>query len=100
MERTYAIASPYWFIADAAPEDPLARLEFHIEAGDYFPFLATIIGMLSEAASECIKPGSPEAIQLAAALQARKDLLHLHERYLITPRKEKISYTREKAVRF
>lgn len=93
------IRSEYWIIRDA-DDDRIERLAFHIERGDYFPFLATIIGMLGETVTS--EGTSSEAVkeQAAFAEQVRKDLLYLHERYVITPRTKKLAYTKEKMVRF
>lgn len=93
------IRSEYWIIRDA-DDDRIERLAFHIERGDYFPFLATIIGMLAETVAT--EGASSEAAkeQAAFADEVRKDLLYLHERYVIMPRTKKLVYTNEKVVRF
>ncbi|HYF28742.1 MAG TPA: hypothetical protein VEA36_00040 [Candidatus Paceibacterota bacterium] len=94
----YALRSRYWIIRDA-DEERLTRLTFHIEQGDYFPFLATVIGMLGETASRCGPAGMAQE-QARFAEEMRKDLLHLHEHYTIAPRKVRLAYTKRKMVRF
>lgn len=79
----------YWLLCDS-DDERLARLQFHLEQDDYFPFLATVFGMFAE--------GS--AGQAAFADEIRKDLIHLHERYRIVPRDTPLSYTKRKVVRF
>lgn len=98
--RTYGpIRSPYWIILDG-DEARIERLRFHIERGDYFPFLATVFGMLGET----IAAGTPlpeiAKTQAAFADDMRKDLLYLHERYDLAPKAKKLAYTKEKMVRF
>ncbi|HEX2792645.1 MAG TPA: hypothetical protein VHO23_02935 [Candidatus Paceibacterota bacterium] len=95
-ERTYPILSPYVrFFRDEDEAARLERLRFHLESGDYFPFIATIIGSLKEAAAEC---GDQAALALAGVMQ--RDLIHLHERYDITPKAEPIAYEKRAVVRF
>lgn len=83
-------ASVFWLLCDS-DEERLARLAFHLAEDDYFPFLATVVGMFAEGGTE---------EQRAFADELRADLLHLHERYRIVPREKPLSYTREKVVRF
>ena len=97
--RVYTLLpSPYWIIRDGE-EERLSRLKFHITEGDYFPFLATVIGMLGDTVARC--EGAEEgSLQVEFVEGLKKDLLYLHENYVITPRKERLAYTKEKMVRF
>ena len=97
--RTYAfLPSPYWIIRDG-DDDRITRLKFHITEGDYFPFLATIIGMLGDTVARC--EGAEEgSLQIEFVEAVKKDLLYLHENYDITTRKERLAFTREKVMRF
>lgn len=80
--------------------DRLERLKFHIERGDYFPFLATVVGMLGDTVKTYGLPSDIAGTQAAFAEDMRKDLLYLHERYDITPKQQQLAYTKEKVVRF
>lgn len=97
--RTYAIVSPYWIIRDGERERE-ERLAFHIERGDYFPFLATVVKMLGETAGTYGQPVEVALQQSTFAEDMRKDLLYLHEHYEIRPRTERLAFTKEKVVRF
>jgi hypothetical protein len=90
------LRSPYWIICDG---DRLERLHFHIEQGDYFPFLATVMGMLGETASRCGPAGIGQT-QAEFAVDMRQDLIYLHEHYDIRPRKTRRAFAKEKMVRF
>jgi len=98
MSRYAPIRSPYWLLRDG-DEERLARLHFHIEQGDYFPFLATVIAMLGDTVARC-EGAEAGSMQVNFVEEMRKDLLYLHERYDITPRKKQLAYTKEKMVRF
>lgn len=85
MSQTQTFSKSFEQMHDAAPDpDRLKQLEFHIDSGDYFPLLATIMGFLEEGIRECengfltIVPMESEIIQ-----NVRKDLLHLHQHYKI-----------------
>lgn len=97
--RTYAIVSPYWIICDGEQERQ-ERLKFHIERGDYFPFLATVIKMLGDTAGTYGQPVEVALRQSQFAEDMRKDLIYLHENYEIQPRKQQLAFTKEKVVRF
>lgn len=96
--RRYDLQPSYLLLFDA-DDERLKGLQFHIEQGDYFPFLATIIGMLGESVAQC-ENADEESMQAKFVEGLKKDLLYLHEHYEITPRKERLAYTKEKVVRF
>lgn len=91
----YAIRSPYWIICDSG-DDRIDRLRFHIEQGDYFPFLATIVSILGDTAARC----ESDPTQALFAEDLREDLLYVHEHYEIRPREKPLEFTREKSMRF
>lgn len=99
MHRYGPIPSPYWIIRDG-DDARIERLKFHIERDDYFPFLATVVGMLSDTITTCNASSDVMKTQSLFAEDLRKDLLYLHEHYAISPRKERLAYTKEKVVRF
>ena len=59
--------------------------KFHIESGDYFAFVATLMGYLEEASGTCEQIcKSPSERKLAHEL--RQDLRFVHAHYKIVPR--------------
>lgn len=94
-------ASAYWVIADSpADAERLARLRFHIEAGDYFPFVATVLGFVKDTLSGRGELTPLERMQSEQIDALRKDLIHIHERYDLIPKKAPLSYSDKKVVRF
>ena len=94
MPSVYQLSCSYWLFNDSPREE---RLAFHIESGDYFPYLASVIGLLKDAARTC--NAIPEA-HGAFIEDIQEDLLHLQERYDIVPKETPLSYTRKKMLRF
>lgn len=74
---SYIIAPRFLLVRDT-PE----RIDFHVEKGDYFALLSTVMGFLQESLADCAK-GSKE-YELTKDL--RKDLRYLHENYRIVPK--------------
>ncbi|NNM83974.1 hypothetical protein HKL94_02040 [Candidatus Parcubacteria bacterium] len=72
--------------ATAREDERLSRLNFHLETGDYFPFLATLLGFVEETIASGDRSEDMNAIQLDAIKSARKDLSYLRDHYQITPR--------------
>ena len=102
MDRVYACPIPcFWTIRDAADDERIRRLTFHVSQGDYFPFLATIVGFLKETAEGCASASDPIIRQQAAfAEEVRKDLIYLHEHYQLMKKEVPSVYTTKKVVRF
>jgi hypothetical protein len=75
----YTLAFAPAFICNDSPE----RLDFHIQSGDYFSFLATKLGFLEEAVKKCVSM-SPEEQKIANEL--RHDLRYVQAHYKILPR--------------
>ena len=97
--RYYQYQPIFWFLRDESDAERLARLTFHIEQGDYFPFLASVISFLEETARDCPKdPENKTKAEYAASI--RKDLIHLHEHYHLTPNDVPRMYSTRKMVRF
>lgn len=79
---------PYECMTEITSEpERLRQLEYHIESGDYFPLLATVLGFLEEGMRECetgvltLAPIEAEVIE-----GFRRDLIHLHKNYKIAPK--------------
>lgn len=68
-------------------EYSLERLTFHLETGDYFPMLATILGFLEETIIEREHSSVSELISMETLVirNVRKDLDYLHKNYRIIP---------------
>ncbi|MES2994976.1 MAG: hypothetical protein V4681_03020 [Patescibacteria group bacterium] len=98
--RAYALPTPLFWVFRDADDDRIERLRFHIEQGDYFPFLATIVGMLRETASSCEAVVPEAGAQSTFAEDVRKDLIYLHENYTIAPKQEPTSFSKQKVTRF
>ena len=64
----------------------LTALSFHLETGDYFPFLATLLGFVEETLASGDLSQDLVAIQLDAIKAARKDLKYLQDHCRIAPR--------------
>ena len=77
---------PYGCAHDTEPER-IQQLEYHIETGDYFPLLSTVLGFMEETMQEC-ETGTLSLIPMEADVirQMRKDLVHLHTHYDILPK--------------
>ncbi len=99
MVRHYTYAPATFLFRDESDDARLKRLRFHIEQGDYFPFLASVVGFLEEAVRVCgSDPESAEKARYAA--DVRKDLIHLHEHYDLAPSAKPRTYSARKMVRF
>jgi hypothetical protein len=74
--------------SDSEHNERIERLKFHLETGDYFPMLATVLGFIEETVSECECTQIVEKVPLEtkAVRDARKDLLYLHRNYYIVPK--------------
>ena len=83
MDRLLAVSA----ITDPAvlPREELGHLEFHLESGDYFLYLASLLGFIEET---LVAGDSEDSVKLQAeAVRAtRRDLRALHQRYAIAPR--------------
>ncbi|MFZ1988001.1 MAG: hypothetical protein WAV21_03165 [Minisyncoccia bacterium] len=74
----YSIHGNLLFFRDT-PE----HIDFHVKTGDYFGFLATMMGFMEEGLKKC---NSSEQ-ELALAQELRKDLRYIHSRYKIESKK-------------
>lgn len=70
-----------------ADKERLARLHFHIQTGDYFSMLSTMLGFVEETLTEFHPAeGTLPGIEKSLLQSVRKDLLDLQENYRIEPR--------------
>ncbi|KND50816.1 MAG: hypothetical protein AB202_00215 [Parcubacteria bacterium C7867-007] len=65
--------------------DSPQHIDFHIKTGDYFAFLATMMGFLEEALNNCESELVSER-ERAMARELRHDLRYVQANYQITPR--------------
>lgn len=87
---TYEIKSPYWFVRDKQNDEQenLEELHFHVQVGDYFSTLATILGFVEEMILEQ-DAKKVMTYELKVLRQVKKDLLYLNANFDIKPKKEK-----------
>jgi len=64
-------------------------LAFHVETGDYFSFLATLLGFVEETLNASSGTENLVPIQIEAVKAAREDLRYLNTHYRIEPRSER-----------
>lgn len=100
MLATYSLTPTYRVLRDSGEDARRKELALHLESGDYFPFLATVIGFLSEAVRECPTTTDSAVRSVEAARKIQDDLLYLQERYRIVRSDTPSSYTRKKSIRF
>ena len=86
---TDTFAKPYSKMPDTSAEpERLKQLEYHIQSGDYFPLLSTIMCFLEEGMREC-ETGAPlqfAPVEADILKNLREDLLYLHKNYALTPK--------------
>jgi hypothetical protein len=86
----YSLRSESFEILRDTPE----HLDFHVKTGDYFAYLATMLGFIEESLKHSDKPESEEERALIQDL--RKDLCFMNSRYCIAAKPEdKISPIRQ-----
>lgn len=80
MSSPYAIRSHVRVLADS-PQN----IDFHIRTGDYFSFLATLMGFMEETIATC---GDNDLIEKHQKLarELRHDLRYVQANYSIVPR--------------
>lgn len=76
----YAVSSNALVLHDS-PEN----IDFHIRSGDYFAFLATMMGFLEEALGNCESELVSER-ERSLARELRHDLRYVQANYRIAPR--------------
>lgn len=71
-------------------ETQIERLQFHLDTGDYFRVLATIMGFLEETVENGCATVPKEMIDLQcqALTHFRKDLAYLYDHYEILPKQQ------------
>lgn len=75
----YTLSLAHAYICNDSPD----RLDFHIQSGDYFAFLATKLGFLEEAVKRC---GGLSGEEKGIAKELRHDLRYVQAHYKILPR--------------
>lgn len=76
------------YIQHSAPSvlrDSPEHIDFHIQTGDYFAFLATMMGFIEEALGNCESELVSERERFLAR-ELRHDLRYIQANYRITPR--------------
>lgn len=66
----------------------IERLKFHVDTGDYFRLIGTILGFLEETVENKCQavPGELMDMQCQTIERFRKDLEYLHHNYQILPK--------------
>lgn len=64
-----------------------SRLLFHVEKGDYFAVIATLLGFVEDSAHELQEKDEAMRIAENQIMQLRQNLIFLQEHYNITPKK-------------
>ncbi len=80
--RSYTIRPRAFYIRESlSPED---EVDFHIAQGDYFPTLATIMGLLAEFLGDAARKGeTPRSFQIMTLQRLKEDLLYTDRHYTI-----------------
>lgn len=66
------------------------QLIFHVENGDYFAMLSTLLGFVEEAAAKLEEKDEAMKIAEAQIARLRANLKYLHDNYTIEPKKKKL----------
>jgi hypothetical protein len=81
MESTYILSQRTLLLHDSPKS-----IDFHIRSGDYFLYLATLVGAMEEALEQCSANGVDSERERAMARSLRHDLRYVHANYHIAPR--------------
>ena len=84
----YPLRKPrMWLLHDEPSRDRAATIEFHVEGGDYFPTLSTILALLEDSLEDSKKYGlTPSQFQIRTLRDLKDELLHVHRLYTIIKR--------------
>ncbi|MES2225193.1 MAG: hypothetical protein V4480_00085 [Patescibacteria group bacterium] len=80
MARTYLITERVGLLMDSPK-----NIDFHIRSGDYFAFLATVMGFLEDTATDASNAAGEEK-RRDIARELRHDLRYVQANYQILPR--------------
>jgi len=84
------ITSNILILQDSKDESgEIKQLIFHVENGDYFAMLSTLLGFVEETASKLEEKDEAMKIAEMQIARLRANLKYLHENYTITPKKKK-----------
>lgn len=78
---TYSIRQNIGYLLNDSPE----HLDFHVKTGDYFAFVATLMGFVEESLARCDSTNVPHN-EREMARELRNDLQYVHSNYKIVPR--------------
>lgn len=78
---TYSIRQNIGYLLNDSPE----HLDFHVKTGDYFAFVATLMGFVEESLARC-DSGNVSEYEKKIAREMRNDLQYVHSNYKIVPR--------------
>jgi hypothetical protein len=87
QEITYTLTQRDYLVLRDAPGEAFYDLEYHLEQGDYFGLLATILGACIDAKKDA-SDLSLDDYQLHLLEKTRRDLALLHNTHTIVPRGE------------
>ncbi|CAN5699322.1 hypothetical protein BH11PAT2_BH11PAT2_05270 [soil metagenome] len=80
MKEFYSIRETISYVQDSP-----AHIDMHIQSGDYFLFLATMVGILEELLQRC-EQGTLTGDEKKYARELRHDLRYVQANYKIIPR--------------
>jgi hypothetical protein len=92
-ETGYALRSPLFltgesfglsYVRDMPREEAIRRVDFHVESGDYFGTLATLMQLLADTVASGDSPARGRCV--ATLKELSEDLVYLQERYEIKKR--------------
>lgn len=84
---TYQITRRAWIVQDAPPEDRKRDIAFHVQGGDYFATLATIMMLVADSLQDDRTHGeTPSEFSIGTLQKLKDELMHLHENYTILPK--------------
>lgn len=84
---SYVIQTRLWYLRDV-DDSPDARLAFHVETGDCFATLATMVGLAEDALRDALaRHEPPPTIALMLLQGVREDLMRLYRSYSIKIKK-------------
>jgi hypothetical protein len=82
--RIYRHAPSYRILRDEDENASRRRLLFHVEQGDYFATLATILGLIGDQLQDSIIKGNlPTSYQISTLETMRQDLIYLSNHFRI-----------------
>ena len=89
-ELQFPDVQPNILILDDSQDEAgqLKQFIFHIENGDYFAMLSTLLGFVEETANKLEEKDEAMKIAEMQIARLRQNLQYLHENYTITPKQK------------